>query len=82
MSLFNRGQLTDKDFEKGEEAVLLNDRGRRTLLSGWQKRKQETLLHPFLEEKIPIGMLPYAQAMLLARVLRGDLDAYPPFVWR
>lgn len=82
MSLFNRGQLSDKDFEKGEEAVFLNDRGRRTLLSSWQKRKQEEIAHPFLEEKVPIGMIPYTQAMLLARVLRGDLDAYPPFVWR
>lgn len=82
MSLFNRGQLSDKDFEKWEEAVLLNDRGRRTILSSWQKRKQEEILHPFLEEKVQIGMIPYAQAMLLARVLRGDLDDYPPFVWR
>lgn len=82
ISLFNRGQLSDKDFEKGEEAVLLNDRSRRTLLSNWQKRKQDEIIHPFLEEKIPIGMIPYAQAMLFAKVLRGDLDAYPPFVWR
>lgn len=81
-SLFNRGQLSDKDFEKGEEAVLLNDRGRRTLLAAWQKRKQEEVQHPFLDEKVQIGMIPYAQAMLFARVLRGDLDAYPPFVWR
>lgn len=82
VSLFNRGQLSDKDFEKGEEAVLLNDRGRRTLLAAWQKRKQEEVQHPFLDEKVQIGMIPYAQAMLLARVLRGDLDVYPPFVWR
>lgn len=81
-SLFNRGQLSDKDFEKGEEAILLNERGRRTLLAAWQKRKQEEVRHPFLDEKVQIGMIPYAQAMLLARVLRGDLDAYPPFVWR
>lgn len=82
MSIFNRGQLSAKDFDAGEEAVLLNDRGRRTLLASWQKRKQEEILHPFLVEKVQIGMIPYAQAMLLARVLRGDLDAYPPFVWR
>lgn len=81
-SLFNRGQLSDKDFETGEEAVLLNDRGRRTLLAARQKRKQEEVQHPFLDEKVQIGMIPYAQAMLFARVLRGDLDAYPPFVWR
>ena len=70
------------DFEKNEEAVYLNERGRRTLLSAWQRRKQEEIIHPFLGEKVQIGMIPYAQAMLFARVLRGDLDAYPPFVWR
>ena len=82
ISLFNKGQLSQKDFDKNEEAVYLNERGRRTLLSSWQKRKSEEILHPFLEEKIQIGMIPYAQCMLFARVLRGDLDEYPPFVWR
>ena len=82
ISLFNRGQLSASDFEKNEEAVYLNERGRRTLLSAWQRRKQEEIFHPFLGEKVQIGMIPYAQAMLFARVLRGDLDAYPPFVWR
>ena len=72
----------EKDFESDSEAVFLNDRGRRTVLTSWQKRKAETVQHPFLREKIPIGMIPYAQAMLFARVLRGDLDRYPPFVWR
>lgn len=82
ISLFNRGQLSASDFEKNEEAVYLNERGRRTLLSAWQRRKQEEIFHPFLGEKVQIGMIPYAQAMLFARVLRGDLDAYPPFAWR
>ena len=82
ISLFNRGQLSASDFEKNEEAVYLNERGRRTLLSAWQRRKQEEIIHPFLGEKVQIGMIPYAQAMLFARVLRGDLDAYPPFAWR
>ena len=82
ISLFNKGQLSDKDFEKDEEAVMLNDRGRRTLIASWQKRKQEEIIHPFLGEKMQIGMIPYVQAMLFARVLRGDLDSYPPFVWR
>ena len=82
ISMFNRGQLTSGDFEKNEEAVLLNDRGRRTLISGWQRRKQEEIIHPFLGEKIQIGIIPYVQSMLFARVLRGDMDAYPPFVWR
>ena len=82
LSLLNLGQLGEKDFERDSEAVFLNDRGRRTVLASWQKRKAETVQHPFLREKIPIGMIPYAQAMLFARVLRGDLDRYPPFVWR
>lgn len=82
LSLFNLAQLSAKDFEKDSEAVFLNDRGRRTVLSSWQKRKSETVQHPFLQEKLPIGMIPYSQAMLFGRVLRGDLDRYPPFVWR
>lgn len=82
LSLLNLGQLGTKDFETDSEAVFLNDRGRRTVLGSWQKRKAETVQHPFLREKIPIGIIPYAQAMLFARVLRGDLDRYPPFVWR
>lgn len=82
ISLFNKGQLLDKDFERDEEAVMLSNRGRRTLISAWQKRKQDEIIHPFLGERIQIGMIPYVQAMLFARVLRGDLDEYPPFVWR
>lgn len=82
LSLFNKGQLSSADFDRDEEAVLLNERGRRTLLSNWQRRKQEIILHPFLGEKVQIGMIPYVQGMLFARVLRGDLDEYPPFVWR
>lgn len=82
LSLFNKGQLSQSDFEQDEEAVLLNEHGCRTLLSAWEKRKQVEIIHPFLREKIPIGLIPYVQAMLFARVLRGDLDAYPPFIWR
>lgn len=82
LSLFNKGQLSQHDFDRDEEMVSLNDRGRRTLLSAWEKRKQEQIVHPFLKERIPIGLIPYVQAMLFARVLRGDLDHYPPFVWR
>lgn len=82
LSLFNLGQLGEKDFNSDSEAVFLNDRGRRTVLTSWKKRKMETVQHPFLQEKIPVGMIPYAQAMLFARVIRGDLDRYPPFVWR
>lgn len=82
LSLFNLGQLGEKDFERDFETVFLNERGRRTVLSSWQRRKGETVQHPFRREKIPIGMIPYSQAMLFARVLRGDLDRYPPFIWR
>ena len=70
-------------FEKsGSGAVFLTERGRRAFLKSWQERKKETLTHPFLKEKIPWGLVPYVQALLLARHLRGDLDAYPPFFWK
>ena len=82
LTLFHRKQLSTAQFEQNEEAVYLNEKGRRAVLSAWQKRKGETILHPFLAEKMQIGLIPYAQAMLFARVLRGDLDCYPPFVWR
>jgi CRISPR-associated protein Cas1 len=82
LTLFNRGQLSAKDFEASSQAVYLNDRGRRTVLNQWRARKQEEIQHPFLKEKIQIGLIPYTQAMLFARVLRGDLDRYPPFMWR
>ena len=82
LALLNRGQLSARDFDREEEAVLLNERGRKTVLTAWQKRKFEEVTHPFLNEKLPIGMIPYVQAMLFARVLRGDWDEYPPFVWR
>lgn len=81
-AMLNKGQLSAQDFDQNEEAVYLNERGRKTALVSWQKRKAEEVMHPFLGEKVPIGMIPYAQAMLFARVLRGDLDKYPPFVWR
>lgn len=82
VSLLNLGQLKERDFHREAGEVMLNDRGRRMVLSSWQKRREECVQHPFLREKIPIGMIPFAQAMLFARVLRGDLDRYPPFVWR
>ncbi len=63
-------------------AVWLTDEGRKAVLSAWQKRLGETLTHPYLKEKLPWGLVPYVQALLLARTLRGDLDAYPPFLWK
>ena len=66
----------------GSGAVLLTEKGRRIILKTWQDRKKETLTHPFLKEKIPWGLVPNVQALLLARLLRGDLDVYPPFLWK
>ena len=60
----------------------MNESGKKTLLVEWQKRKMEMLTHPFLKEKIQWGLVPYAQALLLARVIRGDLDEYPSFLWK
>lgn len=82
LTLCNKGQLSEKDFDTDADAVYLNDKGRRTVVKQWRERKREEILHPFFQEKIPIGLIPFTQAMLLARVLRGDLDMYPPFVWR
>ena len=81
LSLVNLQQLGPKDFKTSESgAVEMRDDARKTVLLAWQKKKQETIVHPFLGEKVEIGLLPYVQALLLARHLRGDLDAYPPFL--
>lgn len=83
LGLINNGVVTGKDFIKQEDgAVLITDDGRKKINQNWQKRKQETLIHPYLKEKIEWGLVPYVQSMLLARCIRGDLDGYPPFVWR
>ncbi len=83
LSLINRRMIGAGDFVKREDgAVLLTDEGRRSFLSAWQNKKQEELRHPFLDEKITWGMVPYAQALLLARYIRKDMDAYPPFLWK
>lgn len=81
LSLINRRQITPDDFiYQGEEGVLLTDSGRKTFITAWQSRKREIVTHPFLQEKIPVGLIPHAQAMLMARCLRGDLDTYPVFL--
>jgi CRISPR-associated protein Cas1 len=81
LSLINRKQLTRKDFQsQAEEAVVLTDEGRRTFLQAWQSRKKDEIRHPYLDEKIQVGLIPYVQAQLLARYVRGDLDAYPVFL--
>ena len=62
--------------------MLLNDEGRKIVLSAWQSRKKEEITHPYLKEKMPWGLVPYVQALLLARHIRGDIDGYPPFLWK
>jgi CRISPR-associated protein Cas1 len=81
LTLINRQQITDKDFDVKENgAVLLKDDSRKTVLQHWQERKQTEIVHPFLQEKITVGLLPHIQARLLARHLREDLDAYPAYL--
>lgn len=83
LSLINRQQVTSKDFELKESgAVLLKEDSRKKILVAWQQRKEDELTHPFLDEKTTIGLLPQLQARLLARHLRGDIDAYPAFLAR
>lgn len=83
LRLINKRIVTAKDFiQKEDGAVIMTDEVRKIVLSEWQKRKQEEIVHPYLKEKIQWGMVPFAQAMLLARYLRDDIDAYPPFFWK
>ena len=83
LTLVNRGQIQASHFDKREGgAVLLNDEGRKTAITAYQERKQETLMHSVLEQQLPIGLLPHIQARLLARYLRGDAPAYVPYFHR
>ena len=83
LSLINLGTITESDFARKENgAVYLTDEARKRFLAAWQKRKQEVITHPFLKEKLPWGLVPHAQAMLMSRYIRRDLDAYPPFMWK
>lgn len=80
LNLVNLKQLRGADFLKKENGgVLMTDTGKKEVLGAWQKRKQDQIVHPYLNEKISVGLIPYVQAMLLARFLRGDIDGYPPF---
>lgn len=82
LSLVNRKQISGDSFVAKESGgIVMDDDTRKKVLSAWQKRKQEEILHPYLKERIPFGLIPHVQATLLARHLRGDLDAYPPFFW-
>lgn len=83
LSLVNRRQVTSADFKTLDNgAVLLQDDARKRVLTAYQERKREELRHPFIGENAPMGLQPHLQAQLMARHLRGDLDAYPPFLWK
>jgi CRISPR-associated protein Cas1 len=83
ITMINTREINAKQFERMEnDAVLLNDSGHRTFIKAWQTHKREEIKHPYLHDKMQWGLVPYVQALLLARYLRGDLDAYPPFLWK
>lgn len=83
LSLINLCQVQGRGFDKKESGgIWMNDDTRKTVLVTYQKRKQDEIMHPFLNEKVTIGLLFHTQALLMARYLRGDMDAYPPFVWK
>lgn len=83
LTLINTREIQAKHFQRqAGGVVLLNDEGRKLLLTAWQSRKKEELTHPYLKEKVPWGLVPYVQSLLLARYIRGDLDGYPPFLWK
>ena len=83
LSLINLRQVQDKGFKKADSGgVLMDDETRKEVLVAYQNRKQEEMMHPFIDEKVTIGLLFHVQALLMARYLRGDIDGYPPFIWR
>lgn len=83
LTLINNRMISASDFNVQENgAVLLSDEARRTVLTQWQAKKATLITHPFLKEKMPWGLVPYVQALLLARCFREDLDGYPPFLWK
>ena len=83
ISLINKREVNANGFiQKENGAVIMDDDTRKTILKAWQSKKQETITHPFLQEKLEWGLVPYAQSMLLARFIRGDMDGYPPFMWK
>lgn len=83
ITMINNKQVCASDFVKQDNgAILMKDETRKKIISAWQKKKQEELTHPFLKEKISWGLVPYVQSLLLARHLRGDLEEYPPFLWK
>ncbi len=83
LTIINKRIISARGFTQRENgAVFMDDDTRKSVLSAWQERKKENIIHPYLKEKVEWGLIPYVQAMLLARQLRGDLDGYPPFLWK
>jgi CRISPR-associated protein Cas1 len=83
LTLINNRQMRKEHFQKSEsQAVRFTDEGRKKFLTAWQEHKREQITHPYLNEKICWGLVPHVQALLLARYLRGDMDGYPPFLWK
>jgi len=83
LNLINRNQIDGEGFViKENGAVIMDDSTRKEVLTTWQKRKQEEITHPYLDEKVPLGLIPYIQAVLMARHIRGDIEDYPPFIWK
>ena len=83
LTLINNREIKPNDFERVENGTIyLTADGRKKVIGYWQTKKQDKILHPFLKEKIEWGLAPYSQALLLARFIRGDLNAYPPFFWK
>ena len=83
LTLINNRIIVADDFETLDSgAVILKKDGRQKFLSEWQKRKPDTITYPFLKEKVNWGLVPYIQALLLSRTIRGDYNNYPPFFWK
>ncbi len=83
LTLINTKAIQAVHFEKQKDnAVFLNEDGRKVFFNAWQSHKRESITHPYLKEKIPWGLVPYVQALLLARTVRGDVEEYPPFLWK
>ena len=83
LTMINQRQIREKDFIISEDgAVRFTDEARKRILTVWQERKKESITHPYLQEKIEWGLVPYVQALLLSRCIRGDLNEYPPFFWK
>jgi CRISPR-associated protein Cas1 len=83
LTLINRRQVLGRGFlEQDGGGIVMDEETRKQVIAAWQIRKQDEIEHPFLKERVPVGLIPYVQALLLARYIRGGLDAYPAFFWR